>query len=147
MNQISINQYRLFLRIIENLCPHDPYFIKGEMQLCVLGSHSFKNIFMMLGCLNIMWVQMSPKILQVESKFIKNPRNNSSGGHHNHTFIYIFQETQERFIIRQIKDQPKYHGFCGMIAYINYTHYVEKLPYAMARPISRQGKKQGNYCM
>jgi hypothetical protein len=81
--------------------------------------------------------------LQVESKFIKNPWNNSSGGHHNHFIIYLFQETQERFIRRQIKDQPKYHKLCAMIAYINYTHYVENLPYDMARPISRQGKKQG----
>lgn len=122
MNQISINQYRLFLKIIENLCLHDPYFIKGEKQLHILGSHSFKNIFVMFRCLHIMWA--SPKILQVESKFIKNPWKNSSGGHHNHFLIYLFQETQERFIRRQIKDEPKYHGFSGMITYINYTRYV-----------------------
>jgi hypothetical protein len=70
-----------------------------------------------------------------------------SGGHHSHFFIYLFQDTQERFLIKQIKDQPKYHEFYGMIAYINYTHCVEKLPYDMARPISRQGKRQGIYSM
>ncbi len=107
MNQVSIDQYRLFLRIIESLCLHYPYFIIGEMQLHILGYHSIKNIFMMLGCLHIMWMQMSPKILQVESKFIRYSRNISHKANQRSTKIprILWDEC-----IHQL------HALCGKIA-------------------------------